>query len=229
MPKTCSSSCGGQNFLNHEKEYGKEITQKSFKELESIIKWFNIHGFHPIIIGGWAAYHFVQGIGSRDIDLILPKEALPALNAYCESHGFKLNNQPKTRILFSKKIGSQIIDLDVFTFDHKNKLAKNPKIEIPWSLSKNNCIDWKIGKNTARVPCIELLLLYKTAALIDRKYKAENWVLQPIQKQHLNAKIWKDKQDILQLQKQEINNKKLGQLLKKTKFKKEYINAINQM
>ncbi|MDO8537998.1 MAG: hypothetical protein Q7S21_03885 [archaeon] len=68
--------------MNHEKVYDKEITQKSFKELESTIKWFNIHGFHPIIIGGWVAYYYVKGIGSRDIDLILPKEALPILNTY---------------------------------------------------------------------------------------------------------------------------------------------------
>lgn len=212
--------------MNHESEYSKEITQKSFQELQGIAGWLNIHGHYPIVTGGWAAYYYTKGLGSRDIDVILPKTALPVLKSYCESHGYKINTLPHTRILFSKKIGSRAIDVDVFTFDHRNRLAKNPRIEIPWSLAKNNSNEWKMGRATAKVVSIELLLLYKVAAMVDREHKIQKWALQPLQKQHLHAKIWKDQQDISSLLKQGINEKKLEQLLKKTKFKKEYQNAL---
>ncbi|MBU0662285.1 MAG: hypothetical protein ABH854_05900 [Candidatus Diapherotrites archaeon] len=71
----------------------------------------------------------------------------------------------------------------------------------------------------------ELLLLYKTAALIDRKHKVQKWALRQVEKQQLNAKIWKDRQDIKALLDRELNMERLGRLLKKTKFRKEYESA----
>ncbi|MFH1256823.1 MAG: hypothetical protein V1494_06045 [Candidatus Diapherotrites archaeon] len=115
--------------MNHETfGYGLEATQKSFKELEGLAAWLNIHGHSPIVIGGWATFFYVKGMGSRDIDLILPKTALPA-----------------------------------------------------------------------------------------------------IQKQQLNAKIWKDEQDIKALLALPLDQEKLEELLKKTGFKEEYENAASQL
>ncbi|MFH0715133.1 MAG: hypothetical protein V1847_05175 [Candidatus Diapherotrites archaeon] len=208
--------------MNPREDYGSEITNRSFRELERIAEWLNIHGHHPIVIGGWAAYYYTRGLGSRDIDLILPKNALPVLQEYCKEHDYVLNKSPHTRFLFSKKIGKDAIELDVFTFDHKNKLAKNPRIEIPWSLAKKDSIEWKIDVGTVRVPSPELLLLYKAAALIDRKFKKQKWALKSLQKQHLDSKIWKDRQDIQSLKKRGIDEKKLERLLQKTKFKTEF-------
>ncbi|MBI5871909.1 hypothetical protein HZB88_02385 [archaeon] len=215
--------------MNPESNYSKEITQKSFQELEKIAKWLNIHASHPIVIGGWATYYYVKGLGSRDIDLVLHEKAFPILKKYCLEHGYTHDPSTKTRFHFSKESGKEKIDLDIFTFEHKNKLAKNPKIEISWSLVKENSQDWQIGNAMAKVPNIEVLLLYKTAALIDRKYKLEKWALQPFSKQQLNSKIWKDIQDIKEILKQKINQEKLDALLKQTKFKKEYKEAIKQL
>lgn len=212
--------------MNPESGYAREVTRKSFRELQSIARWLNIHGHSPIVVGGWAAYYYAKGLGSRDIDLILPESALPVLKEYCKSHNYQINTAPHTRILFSKRIGGGSMDIDVFTFSHKNRLAKNPRIEIPWSLAKNNCREWKLGKAAAKVPVPELLLLYKAAALIDRKHKVQKWALSRLEKQHLDSKIWKDMQDIEALLKQELDLKKLGQLLKKTGFNKEYESAL---
>ncbi|MBU0662284.1 MAG: hypothetical protein ABH854_05905 [Candidatus Diapherotrites archaeon] len=131
--------------MKPENGYCEEITKKSFRELRGIAKWLNIHGHSPIVIGGWAAYYYSKGLGSRDIDLVLPEGALPVLKEYCRSHDYEINTAPRTRILFSKKIGGESIDLDVFTFSHRNRLAKNPRIEIPWNLAKNNSKEWKLG------------------------------------------------------------------------------------
>ena len=215
--------------MNHERNYNKEITQKSFQELEKVVKWLNIYSIQPIIIGGWATHYYVKGLGSRDIDLILEGKAFPILKKYCTEHNYTHDASTKTRFHFSKELEKERIELDIFTFEHKNKLAKNQKIEVPWTLAKENSQDWQINNATAKVPSIELLLLYKTAALIDRKHKLEKWALQPVQKQNLNSKIWKDTQDIKELLKLEISPNKLEELLKKTKFKKEFKNAIKPL
>lgn len=215
--------------MTHEDHYREELTQKSFVELENLAKWLNIHAFQPVVIGGWSTFYYVKGLGSRDIDLVIEEKALPILEKYCAEHGYSFDPTTKTRFHYSKMIGKEKIDIDVFTFSHKNKLAKDHKIEVPWALTKENNQEWKVGDSLAKVPTIELLLLYKAAALIDRKFKLEKWVLQPVQKQYLNAKIWKDVKDIQALLQLSTPNERLEKLLDQTKFKKEFEKAINEI
>lgn len=47
------------------------IYEESHKELTEFVEWFNKHkGFHPIIIGGWAVYHYNPYFESKDIDVV---------------------------------------------------------------------------------------------------------------------------------------------------------------
>lgn len=209
-----------------------KLTRFSFKELINLTKLFNIHGLHPIVIGGWAVYYYTKGAGSIDIDLVLPtKQVIQVFEKYSKKYGFKKDRKAKIRALFRKEIGKEEIELDIFTLSDKNTLASNKSTEIPWKLADKNSKEWKINKDvTARVPEKEVLLLYKTAALKDRQYKVKTWAnLSKFLRDRLKAKIEKDKKDIKGLLKLEINQEKLNELLEKTRFKKYYDETLKEI
>ena len=52
--------------------YDDEITKESFQELRRFLSWMNMRGSYPTIIGGWAVFAYEGGIGSRDIDVVMP-------------------------------------------------------------------------------------------------------------------------------------------------------------
>lgn len=213
-----------------------KLTELSFKELAKITKLFNIHGLAPIIVGGWAVYHYAKKAKSIDIDLVLPsKQAIQIFENYCKQHGFKKDKRAKTRALFKKEIktkpGIQEIELDIFTFSNKNRLASNKSIEIPWKLSEKHSEEWQLETNTAaRVPKKEVLLLYKAAALADRQFKLRTWAnLSKVARDRLRAKIAKDKKDIQSLLNLTINKEKLEQLLRETGFEKQFNKTIKEL
>ena len=212
------------------KEYLDESAKHSFEELMRIAKLLNIHGLHPIVIGGWAVHHYTNGACSVDIDMILPKQAIQIIEKYSRQHKFRRDKRAKTRVLFKKEDGAGELDLDIFALSDKNRLASDRSIEIPWRLAERNSREWKLGKNTrARVPCKEILLLYKAAALQDREYKIKTWAnLSKLARDRLKAKIAKDKNDIIGLLKCELNRKKLDKLLKETKFEKHFNEIISK-
>ncbi len=71
--------------------YSPSITDPSLKELEELAKWYNDKlGNYPVIVGGWAAYIYSKGLGSKDIDIVFPDAASmhQTLSAYFLSHGY---------------------------------------------------------------------------------------------------------------------------------------------
>ena len=63
--------------MKFEDLYYDEITQNSYQEMIELCKWLNeIHGYHPVIIGGWAVYLYHPTLGSRDIDILFPNRKL---------------------------------------------------------------------------------------------------------------------------------------------------------
>ena len=47
------------------------INDESHKELIEFVNWFNhFHKSDPIIIGGWAAYHYNPYFESKDVDVV---------------------------------------------------------------------------------------------------------------------------------------------------------------
>lgn len=99
-------------------------------------------------------------------------------------------------------------------------MAEDEKISIPWKLVEKNSVKTKIDGLEVLVPFPELLLIQKVKALKDRthwKYKLEGFE-RGISKKRREFKIDKDEKDIRNLLKLKIDDKKLNQLLKKTKF-----------
>jgi hypothetical protein len=210
--------------LNLDDWYRKEITEESYKELINLTKWCNaILGYHPVVIGGWAVFHYSKSLGSRDIDIVFPtqKTREDTLMRYYRENGYKEEG------LFVKhyykevktKDGIERIVLDACTHSNENFLHENPKIIIPWKLTEKYYEEWNIEDGViSRIPQIELLIIYKIKALCDRRYDLQKPSTEGLDREYINSKIWKDEHDINELFKQAINRELLKELLKSTNF-----------
>ena len=185
-----------------DKWYYKELTQASFKELINLTKWINKkYGYHPIVIGGWAVYSYARSLGSRDIDIVFPDRISidKVLIPYYNVMGYKSEG------LFSKSfykeietdLGKEKIILDACSFSDRNILHENKNIEIPWELTVKYYNNWEIENNVnVQIPQKELLMIYKTKALCDRKYDLNHQSVSLADREYINSKIWKDENDI---------------------------------
>ena len=51
--------------------YYRELTDASFQELLGFAVWMNrFFSHYPTIVGGWAVWCYIRGLGSRDIDVV---------------------------------------------------------------------------------------------------------------------------------------------------------------
>lgn len=205
---------------NYEELYRTEYTKESYKEMIKFCDWLNeIYGFYPVIVGGWAVYHYAPPRGSRDIDVILPtRESVDKimlqwydLSGY-RSEGFFERTYYKA---VETSQGNVRIEMDVSSYQQKNSLKENPSLEIPWSLCEKHFETWILEKSGCRVPTIELLLILKTKALRDRKYDRETKILSRLEREHIASKIWKDETDIKALCSKQIDWKTVLKLAKK--------------
>lgn len=217
-------------------KYRKEITSVSFTELKELTRYLNkVFKYSPLVIGGWAVYYYTRGLGSLDIDLVMPSKQsiVTYIGNYCKTHGYK-ETSARFRANYKKIIQAEnevkTIDLDIFCFKDKNTLAENEQIEVPWVLGDKNFEEWCMEENvTARVPEKEVLLLYKVQALRGRTHKLRHALISEALRNRMQSKIWKDKQDIQNLLKLELNQEKLNHLLKETGFKELFEKTINEL
>lgn len=205
MPeKICSRNYGESLLTDHAAHYEREITDHSFRELEDLAVWAKHRGPDLWVIGGWAAWHYHQGLGSRDIDVIFaePTTIDKFLYEYYKEHGF----QPYGGLLskqYRKPLhveGKQVyIDIDAASFNDSRPFKKDPTKNLPYSLVKEYCKPWNLGRASIFVPIPELLLLQKLKAHQDRTWDLRHKAIHPLDIAHLRGKIWKDEQDIINL------------------------------
>ncbi|MEK6924280.1 MAG: hypothetical protein AABW54_03525 [Candidatus Micrarchaeota archaeon] len=193
------------------------IYEESHEELSEFVSWFNRHkGFNPLVIGGWAVYHYNPYFESKDIDVIFehPRKAWdPMLMEYFGAHGYQWLDKDKHALVpgapnlslvqtFRKKAGGEYIDVDACSASDPN-LFHNPAYrgkEIPYALSVERSVKVTIarGKADYRVPRIEVLLLYKLKAYDDRDYRLKH-AAAPKDVEYLTSKRDKDGADVMAL------------------------------
>lgn len=185
--------------MKFEDLYYEEITQNSFQEMIELCKWLNeIHGYHPVIIGGWAVYLYHPTLGSRDIDILFPNRKLKhdVINNYLFSHNYQSEGLIEKE--YFKEVetpkGKEKIIIDACSVEDINRL-KGTEIIIPWSLAFEYQTSQEIEGVELYVPSVEALLLYKTKAALDR----ENDLKTTFDPFFLQQKIRKDYHDIITL------------------------------
>lgn len=185
-------------------EYAEEVTNSSYKELEILAFWALGHGPQLFVIGGWAAWHYHRGLGSRDIDVIfLDKGVLSRfLGAYYAANGYEaygglLNRRYRKRLSVNGR--DVFVEIDAASIEEGPPFHEDRNRTIPYTELENHHVDWRVGPETVRIPTPELLLLQKVKALRDRSWDLDHAALGGVEVAFLQSKIWKDKYDILNL------------------------------
>lgn len=90
--------------------YAQELTTESYQELVRLALWAKAMGPEFCLIGGWAAWRYHAGLGSRDIDVIFPDWRMLDVflrvyyekNGY-ETHGGLLSKRYRKRVAVGKR------------------------------------------------------------------------------------------------------------------------------
>lgn len=185
--------------------YDEEITSHSYKELETLALWAKHKGPIFYLIGGWAAWRYHRGLGSRDIDVIFPDTQI--LDSFLQQH-YKANGFENHGGLLSKRYRKRVdledrtflIQIDAAGLDHGPPFKEDPNRTIPYTELEEHSVEWTLGTGTTRIPTPELLILQKTKAWRDRRWDLEHEATNPVDIQYLRGKIWKDAYDIRSLE-----------------------------
>ena len=207
-------------------DYPPEITDLSKKELEEIAGWLEQKNRAACLIGGWAVYYYTNTtpgffpLGSKDIDLVFyTKEEENSFEHYfCKAHGYQKTRGYAPDWYWAKKVprkNTEII-LDLVTASK----ATDWKIRgttMSWAFLKDDAQKIRTDKGMViDVPAKEMLLLYKSAGIVDR---TERKKLPDQDQDYLESKIWKDAFDILALNETGISEEKLETYAERTKLK----------
>lgn len=184
-----------------EGQYAEEVTSHSYKELENLALWAKHTGPVFYLIGGWAAWRYHRGLGSRDIDVIFPDRNIldSFLQLYYKANGYE-NHGGLLAKRYRKpvKVGGAtfLIQIDAASLDQGPPFKEDEERNIPYTELENHSVGWEMGQATVRIPTSELLLLQKVKAWRDRRWDLEHVAVDPIDIQYLQGKIWKDAYDI---------------------------------
>lgn len=185
-------------------DYSRDITDETLKELVNFISWYNnVYGHEPLIVGGWAAWAYHGGLGSKDIDVVFPGAAAKqmTLSSYFTSNGyaekrdvdffdFEFAKIRKTKGKQSVEVVVDAVSLDRFV------TVSGTDVRIPWGLTEKHKRKHSFGKDAeAYIVDPELLLVYKIGALAGRDYLLRTGSLS--RRRHYQSKLWKDARDVL--------------------------------
>ncbi|MFH0714236.1 MAG: hypothetical protein V1847_00430 [Candidatus Diapherotrites archaeon] len=224
--------------MNEAADLSRDYLKKFLKFAEPAL------GYFPVVLGGWAVFAFTHVEQSVDADVLLKsKKDIEKLKPFFEENGFEINDDNPDAISFEKSLeepqelgGIKIesIIFDLITSKESNQLHENKMVEIPWKLAFQYNEKLSVDEQKMLVPSPELLLVYKVKAFMDRKYDKfkflEHMAHKKVWASRKDFKIEKDKRDIKNLLATgKVNPEKLDQILKKTRFKEKYDDAIKEV
>jgi len=202
--------------------YDKAITDASLDELANFAKWMNENvGHTPVIVGGWAAYAYVGGFGSKDIDVIFPNEAVMSkvLADYFHREGYI----ERRRDFFQKEyykevvVKRQKIEIIIDAASGKRIIeVSGTDARIPWAWAEKHSVKHRLEGVEIYVPEIELLLTYKMGAILGRSNLLRAAMGE--RAAYLRSKVWKDAYDILSLFQKGVSSEKLAHFLKNSRL-----------
>jgi len=217
------------------KRYDRRLTDLSLKELVNFAEWMNrFLGYNPTIIGGWAVYLYnPRGLGSRDIDVLLPTWKIrdKVINVYMVNNEYELRERAFgvaewVKLLEPGNPESESY-IDVCTLQDKN-LVHGRQTEIPWSIATKWQRSKRVEQGEIFIPEPESLLVLKAKAAWDRSYD----IMKGGGDSFLRDKVRKDRFDILSLlstcqMKQEIIDEIVSEYEFKACFKDALLRAIS--
>lgn len=214
--------------------YASELTTRSFTELKKFVNWNKSKGYTTVIIGGWAVYAYKEGLGSRDIDTIVKNKTTfhKVINEFFKPNryepgtiGTQTESLHYTKIIKPRKMEPVEINFEVF--DGKSKREDVQGLDLimkwGWSITYQKEIRLKRERFVLTVPTIELLIVQKIIAALDRAKKMR--LARGFYLRILEDKIRKDYYDVASLFKGYDGNR---QLLKKFLKESNTIEYLSQ-
>ncbi len=182
--------------------YDKESTTASYEELKKLLKFLEKLGApHPTITGGWAVYAYEDGLGSRDIDIVMVTEedAIQHLyNNFFPGHNYQIRKiglfPDHWEKIVQTEDGPRDIIVDVFYGNKNWKDEVNLGLKFSWGWTLKHQEKRDINDLEIFVPRRELLLITKMMAAVARSKEndiAPHYRLPP--------KISKDYKDVARL------------------------------
>jgi hypothetical protein len=193
----------GDRDMNGEwPRYQKRWTDLSLKELANFAEWMNrMLGYNPTVIGGWAVYFYnPDGLGSRDIDVLLPSWEVKnrVADLYLRNNGYTLREKAFGVAEWIKFLepGNESSEtyLDICTVQDRN-IVHGTEMELPWAIANRHQRKMNVGGYDLYVPAPETLLLLKAKAAWDRAYDIRSGAGSDF----LRDKVRKDRFDVLSL------------------------------
>lgn len=178
----------------------------------------NSKGVNTTIIGGWAVWTYTQGMGSRDIDIVIPNLSLNSdeyRKEYFEKNGYNARSISYQVKFFEKSIPGtdDTFIVDVFDGDKERVEMYELDVKFHWGWMLQFQQKMNVDGLEIFVPKRELLIVAKIIAALSRikEYDA-------LGNSRLPAKIWKDFRDVASLS--------IRQVLDRP-FLKEYVEKSN--
>jgi hypothetical protein len=124
------------------------LTTKSFEELKSLAFYGKSMGPEFFVIGGWAAWRYHSGLGSRDIDVVFHDHQImdPFLAKYYKMNDYELYGGPfETR--YRKRIGDDMfVQIDAASFADGQPFKEDRRRLAIWTAheSQRYMESWRI-------------------------------------------------------------------------------------
>lgn len=194
----------GTNLPDLGPDYASEVTNASYQEIQRLAFWAKARGPTFYLIGGWAAWRYHQGLGSRDIDVIFQDQSI--LQAFLPEY-YKENGYVKTGGLFHPgfhkpvrtSAGVFYIEIDAAEIGADCGYHEDRKVTLPYRLLERHSTEWNLAGEAVRIPSVGLLLLQKIKARRDRMWDLGHESIDPSQAAFLRSKVQKDNYDIQRL------------------------------
>jgi len=214
--------------------YTSEVTDQTLKELVEFISWYNKLGHEPLIVGGWAAYAYHGGLGSKDIDVVFPGGG--AMQQTLLQY-FKVNGYDERKTSFfdyefyktRKTSNGREVEMIIDAVSSDRKVVVNgTALTIPWGLAEKYKRKHYFAQNVhAWIAEPELMVIYKIGALIGRA--ANLSIATERERLRIEGKLWKDAKDLLGLfEKTPLASNKIAELLYKCGLSDEFLVQAKQ-
>lgn len=215
-------------------DYQKWITDTSFELLKQFLQVIDKKNFEVVIIGGWATESFVEGIGSKDIDVVFKND--DDVQALLSTNFFKKDKyliQQVYPLRYKKEVSlgkdTREIICDIFNADLHREDYEELGIDIHWKLTHQFKEKRQIRNLPVWVPKRELLIILKIIAAVDRSARLDKVYDDD---ENLESKIWKDYRDIAYLAAhRELDKAFLKKYIKESRLKKHmdmFLSRYNQ-
>jgi len=182
------------------KAYDKGTTDTSYKLLRQFLDLMNEKGIQMVIIGGWATEAYREGIGSKDIDIVMQNDS--DVDKLLSGNFFDKEGNPIEQIYPIKRKKTISIDgetrkiiCDIFCAQYPRSDFEGLGIKFHWGLMEKFKEEHEIRGMKVLVPKRELLIVSKIIALVDRSERLDKKGNMD-DDEDLQSKIWKDYRDI---------------------------------